>query len=285
MAEMIVVDGAMLQCSAGTMPSQLISSPVPTPLVSGCPMCSILDNRSGINILSFGFCKLKGMACVPSTPLPWSPGATEILHPSRVPILSSNSTLSCIQGGIITILSPGQRTLRFGHLKAISAPIKLESPKKASSGTTEIYARIAFLLSLGVKIDIHDDGTIDGSFDLGGGLSMAMEGKITRIEDTPRPNNPKRVKITILGGSAGIEGAPVEASLDVVWIATPDPNRPHKYINELKLDSDLAHKIGNSSASMGIDGSSIGTGYHYEFMGIQMENYFKFKLREGDDKK
>jgi hypothetical protein len=49
------------------------------------------------------------MPCVPATPAPWAPGSPTVLLANQ-PSLNNTSTLNCIWGGVITVMTPGQFT-------------------------------------------------------------------------------------------------------------------------------------------------------------------------------
>ncbi len=104
-----VCAGALLRCSCGAIPTPLIVTPEKRVLTTS-PTATIEDNKP-INILPFGICTA-GPAptpCTPVTPLPWVTGSLTVLINNQ-PALTKNSKLTCIRGGIIEILSPGQLT-------------------------------------------------------------------------------------------------------------------------------------------------------------------------------
>ena len=123
---MQVCHGAVLQCSFGIAPSQLVVTPENRVMTGGVPAANIMDNVSMVNIQSFGMCMcpanpavaaattaalgvLTPMPCVPVTPAPWAPGAPDALI-ANMPALDSTSQLMCVWGGLIQIVFPGQTT-------------------------------------------------------------------------------------------------------------------------------------------------------------------------------
>lgn len=117
--------GATMKCSFGMAPSTLVPTPKPV-LTSNKVAANILDHISIANIPPFGMCRslanpavaaatsaamgaLTPMPCVPATPAPWVAGAPTVIL-CNAPALNNTSTLSCIWGGVIQFVSPGQAT-------------------------------------------------------------------------------------------------------------------------------------------------------------------------------
>jgi len=120
---LLVCAGATLQCSFGVAPSSLLVLPV-SKVFGVPPIASIMDSKPMVNILPFGMCNTMSnpvvaastaaklgvftpMPCVPATVAPWVPGKPNILI-GNFPALTKESTLMCIWGGVIQILSPSQ---------------------------------------------------------------------------------------------------------------------------------------------------------------------------------
>lgn len=118
-----VCTGATLKCSMGTSNSKLTATPKNVSLV-GNDQANIADFVSMVNVKSFGKCRslaypptasataanygrLTPMPCVPGTCPKW--GAVD---PNSLlcgePALLKPSTLRCMYGGTISIVSPGQ---------------------------------------------------------------------------------------------------------------------------------------------------------------------------------
>jgi hypothetical protein len=112
-----------MACTFGLAPSTLNVTSNTKVLVSA-PIATINDHSPGSNIPPFGMCTslanptvasataaalgvLTPMPCVPNTPAPWTPGSTGVLV-GGVPVLSNMSKLTCVYGGMISIVSPGQ---------------------------------------------------------------------------------------------------------------------------------------------------------------------------------
>jgi hypothetical protein len=122
-----VCNGATLQCSFGVAPSSLVVLPVHRVSTAQQPDANIMDNVPLTNIMPFGMCispanpsvaaataaalgVLTPMPCIPATVSPWAPGASTVLLGS-MPTLDNLSTLNCMWGGIIQVLSPGEMTV------------------------------------------------------------------------------------------------------------------------------------------------------------------------------
>ncbi len=118
--------GAMLQCTFGAAPSNLMVLPLNRTL-TGVPDANIMDNKPMVNILPFGMCSsmanpmvaaataaalgvLTPMPCIPMTMAPWLPGAPTVLL-GNMPALNNSSKLICMWGGVIGINAPGQFTV------------------------------------------------------------------------------------------------------------------------------------------------------------------------------
>ena len=123
---MQVVNGAQLMCSFGISPSSLVVLPTNRVLSSKQFAANIQDHIPMTNILPFGVCitpsnpqvaaataaalgVLTPQPCIPVTPSPWTPGAVTDLIANK-PALDSTSICTCMWGGIITVVSPGQTT-------------------------------------------------------------------------------------------------------------------------------------------------------------------------------
>lgn len=116
-------NGATIMCSMGMAPSTLVVPPLNRVLATA-PAANIMDNKPFLNILPFAMCRslanpavaaataaafgvLTPMPCTPLTPLPWMPGASPVLI-GNLPALDMKCKLTCMWGGVISILSPGQ---------------------------------------------------------------------------------------------------------------------------------------------------------------------------------
>lgn len=121
-----VCNGATLQCSFGLAPSALVVLPINRALTGNQPAANIMDHKPMMNILPFGSCTslanptvaaatsaamgvLTPMPCIPATPAPWMPGAVTVLL-ANMPALNNTSKLSCIWGGVISVVNPGEMT-------------------------------------------------------------------------------------------------------------------------------------------------------------------------------
>lgn len=120
-----VVNGAVLMCSFGMAPSNLVVTPENRVLSGNQPAANIMDFVPVKNILPFGMCTtptnpavatattaasgvLTPMPCIPVT-TPWKPGAPTVLLGYQ-PALDNTCTCQCTWGGVITVSVPGQAT-------------------------------------------------------------------------------------------------------------------------------------------------------------------------------
>lgn len=117
------VSTAKMKCSMGSAPSNFIATPK-TINSGGFDAGNILDHKPLVNIPPFGPCRSLGfpatasataaaqgaltpMPCVPNTPAPWVTGAPTIIS-KGAPSLNDTACLTCVWGGLITFISPGQ---------------------------------------------------------------------------------------------------------------------------------------------------------------------------------
>lgn len=124
---MQVCMGANMMCTFGMAPSSLVVLPTNKVFTNQMPDANIMDHVPMTNIMPFGMCMsianpavaaataaalgvLTPMPCVPNTPAPWVIGApTDLL--GNFPALDNISTLTCIWGGVITFITPGEFTV------------------------------------------------------------------------------------------------------------------------------------------------------------------------------
>ena len=123
-----VCGGAMMMCSFGVAPSNLMVLPQ-NRVVTTQPLANIMDNIPMVNILPFGMCSsmanpqvaaataaalgvLTPMPCIPGTTAPWAPGSPTVLI-ANYPALNNTSKLMCMWGGLIQISNPGQTTIQI----------------------------------------------------------------------------------------------------------------------------------------------------------------------------
>jgi Domain of unknown function (DUF4280) len=122
--------GATLQCSFGLIPSKLIVTPKGEPTMAGGPLAAtIMDHVPLVNIVSFGLCAaptnptviaataaalgvFTPMPCIPVTLAPWAPGSPTILI-NNFPALNNTSKCMCGWLGVISIVNPGQSTVKI----------------------------------------------------------------------------------------------------------------------------------------------------------------------------
>lgn len=119
MAGLVVVNGAMLQCTFGATPSALTVLPVTNTLVCSQPAATIMDSQPMTNIKPFGVCMtpsnpqvaaataaalgvLTPQPCIPATASPWTPGSPTVVVGGK-PALTNTSTCMCMWGGVISV--------------------------------------------------------------------------------------------------------------------------------------------------------------------------------------
>jgi len=127
----IVVSGATISCSFGTVPSSLNVTSQTKCLVQGKPAATIQDTAANVNIPPFGMCISMANPQVASataaalgvlTPQPCTPAAAGTWIPNKpnclisgVPCLDSGSKLICAMGaGMISVGMPAQIKVMTG---------------------------------------------------------------------------------------------------------------------------------------------------------------------------
>ena len=117
----LVTGGAVLRCSFGTLPSQLIVTPEKCVGSGPSAAASTLDYVPMKNILPFGLCVTGSnpqvsaawgapQPCIPVTTAPWTPGSPTVTVAGQ-PVLHSACQLLCQWGGVIAVAQPGQATV------------------------------------------------------------------------------------------------------------------------------------------------------------------------------
>ena len=121
-----VVNTAQLMCTMGMAPGTLVVLPMNRVMSGNQPAANIMDHKPMVNIMPFGMCRspanptvaaataaamgvLTPMPCIPNTPTPWTPGAPTVLL-ANAPSLDNTCKLTCIWGGMISIINPAQTT-------------------------------------------------------------------------------------------------------------------------------------------------------------------------------
>ena len=121
-----VCHGALLQCTMGMAPSSLAVLPIKMVNTSNVPAANIMDHVPMVNIMPFGTCMsilnpataaatsaalgvLTPGPCLPNTPAPWVTGSPTVML-ANLPALNKSSMLTCVSGGVITIVVEGQMT-------------------------------------------------------------------------------------------------------------------------------------------------------------------------------
>lgn len=120
-----VYSGAMIQCTCGATPTQLLVMPTPAEAANFLGKDSpanMTDNVAYMNIQPFAVCSsaanptvvaasaasgtLVPTPCQPAIVSPWSPGDPQSLV-RGAPAITTSSTCMCAWGGVIMILSQG----------------------------------------------------------------------------------------------------------------------------------------------------------------------------------
>lgn len=124
-----VCTGATMMCSFGVAPSSLVVLPTKRVLTQ-TPSANSTDFAPVMNVPPFGACTslanptvaaataaalgvLTPMPCVPATAAPWIPGSTKVMN-GGMSAVDNACTLTCMWGGVIQVLNPGQTAVIVG---------------------------------------------------------------------------------------------------------------------------------------------------------------------------
>lgn len=119
--------GAMMMCTMGMAPSNLVVLPINRTFTDQMPDANIMDHIPIVNIPPFGMCispanpmvaaataaalgVLTPMPCIPVTPSPWVTGVPTVLLGNQ-PTLDNTHMLMCNWAGVITFTTPGEFTV------------------------------------------------------------------------------------------------------------------------------------------------------------------------------
>jgi Domain of unknown function (DUF4280) len=119
--------GAMMMCTMGMAPSNLVVLPTNMVFTDQQPDANIMDYIPMVNIMPFGMCMspanpmvaaataaalgvLTPMPCIPMTTSPWVTGVPTVLLGNQ-PTLDNTHTLMCNWAGVITFSTPGEVTV------------------------------------------------------------------------------------------------------------------------------------------------------------------------------
>jgi Domain of unknown function (DUF4280) len=126
----VVVANAVLSCSFGVAPGTLSVVPSGPEVMqaAGQLIATVMDFKPNVNIAPFGMCTtlsnpqvaaatsaaqgvLTPQPCIPMTTSPWTPGASTMTL-GGMKVLTDPSTCACAWGGQITVVQPGQQTIK-----------------------------------------------------------------------------------------------------------------------------------------------------------------------------
>ncbi len=102
----MVTEGATLECTLGTMTSELQIPMSHGSGISGKTQATILDNVVGKNILPFQLCKKSNppIPCTPVVCMPWIRGKKDFKVKNELALLNI-CIVPCMLGGVIKIKS------------------------------------------------------------------------------------------------------------------------------------------------------------------------------------
>lgn len=124
-----VCTGATMMCSFGIAPSSLVVLSLQRVLTQ-TPSANATDFAPVMNVPPFGACTslanpmvaaataaalgvLTPMPCMPVTVAPWIPGSMKVMN-GGMPAVDNTCKLTCMWGGMIQVLNPGQTAVIVG---------------------------------------------------------------------------------------------------------------------------------------------------------------------------
>jgi len=145
-----ITDGAEMECSFGSMPCNLKTSPKKI-VIGGKAGCTIKDNDPIANEFNFGVCSLTQKPCSSLIKLLEWQNAKEDLKIEGASALTEESTIFCTQGGKITFKHSGQ----FQENKVTTGAEKAKSEYgKASEEKAKLQVtKVAFETSYDICSD------------------------------------------------------------------------------------------------------------------------------------
>ena len=145
-----ITDGAEMECSFGSMPCNLKTSPKKI-VIGGKAGCTIKDNDPIANEFNFGVCSLTQKPCSSLIKLLEWQNAKEDLKIEGASALTEESTIFCTQGGKITFRHSGQ----FQENKVTTGAEKAKSEYgKASEGKAKLQVtKVVFETSYDICSD------------------------------------------------------------------------------------------------------------------------------------
>jgi len=104
-----VVEGATLQCTCGSKPSQLTVTSQATIQIDNRRAATVEDKNPVVNVPPFGACQVLGGPCAPAFAAPWMPGSTSIVNVGgKRALLPSDLLLCTVAPGTVRVIDPGQ---------------------------------------------------------------------------------------------------------------------------------------------------------------------------------
>src|SRR4051794_619978 len=103
-----IVNGDLTVCTQGSQPCPLNVTNHRKVMIDNQPTATIMDHAPGVNLATFGTCKISGGPCTPATAAPWAPGSAKNVQANDHRLLMASDKLVCSVGGMISIPSPKQ---------------------------------------------------------------------------------------------------------------------------------------------------------------------------------
>ncbi len=103
-----IIHGDQMVCTQGSSPCALNVTNHRKVMIDDKPAATIMDHAPGVNLATFGSCKVSGGPCTPATAAPWTAGSAKNVQANDHRLLMATDQLVCSVGGAISLMAPKQ---------------------------------------------------------------------------------------------------------------------------------------------------------------------------------
>ncbi|MFL5329133.1 MAG: DUF4280 domain-containing protein [Gemmataceae bacterium] len=103
-----IINGDLTVCTQGSQPCPLVVTNHRKVMIDDQPAATVLDHSPGVNLATYGTCKVTGGPCTPATAAPWLRGSAKNVQANDQRLLLASDKLMCAAGGVISISGPKQ---------------------------------------------------------------------------------------------------------------------------------------------------------------------------------
>ena len=103
-----IINGDLTVCTQGSQPCPLSVTNHRKVMIDDQPAATIMDHAPGVNLATYGTCKISGGPCTPATAAPWAAGSAKNVKANDHRLLMVTDKLTCSVGGMISLSGPKQ---------------------------------------------------------------------------------------------------------------------------------------------------------------------------------